>query len=235
MRALPDFTTSDYLALGLFACAWIGFTLFADHSRWRRNSVSALMAGYRLRWMRQMLRRENRMVDVSVVGSLQNGAAFFASSTILALGGLMAVLSAEDAAAAILQALPFVQPSPPGMWQTKVLLLIAVLAYAFFKFAWSFRLHNYVAVLLGAAPLEPGDDPEAETHARRAARIGTLAARHFNRGLRAYFFALAALAWFLHPWLFAAMTVYVLYVLHRREFRSKALAALKGEADDLAG
>ena len=35
-------------------------------------------------------------------------------------------------------------------WQIKVLALIAVMAYAFFKFAWTFRLQNYCAVLLGA-------------------------------------------------------------------------------------
>ena len=189
------------------------------------------MAGYRLRWMRQMLRRENRMVDASIIGSLQNGAAFFASTTILALGGLAAALGATEKAASIFEALPLVEPSPPGVWQIKVLTLIVVLAYGFFKFAWSFRLHNYCSVLLGAAPIFDEVDAEGEALARRAARVSSLAARHFNRGLRAYFFALAALAWLLHPVFFMACTAYVLYVLQRREFRSKSLRALKGEND----
>ena len=58
-------------------------------------------------------------------------------------------------------------------------------------------------------------------------------ARDFNRGLRAYFFALAALAWFVHPLLFMVANVYVLYVLHRREFRSKSLKALRIRNDEL--
>ena len=112
-----------------------------------------------------------------------------------------------------------------------MLLLIFVMAYAFFKFAWTFRLHNYSSVLLGAAPLDTEADSEGAAHAARAAKLSALAARHFNRGLRAYFFALAALAWFVHPLLLMAASVYVLYVLHRREFRSKSLKALRLEGD----
>jgi uncharacterized membrane protein len=189
------------------------------------------MARYRKRWMLQMLRRENRMVDSGIIGSLQNGAAFFASTTILALGGLVAALGATEKATSLFKALPLVEPSPPGVFQIKVLTLIVVLAYAFFKFAWSFRLHNYCSVLLGASPLWDENDEDGEALALRAARISSLAARHFNRGLRGYFFALAALAWFLNPLFFMACTAYVLYVLQRREFRSKSLRALKGESD----
>ena len=114
-----------------------------------------------------------------------------------------------------------------------MVVLIAIMAYAFFKFAWTFRLQNYCAILLGATSVEtePGSDDTAMAH--RVARISALAARHFNRGLRAYFFALAALAWFVHPMLFIVMIVYVIYVLHRREFRSKSLKVLRIKSGDL--
>ena len=185
------------------------------------------MDDYRERWMLQMLRRENRMVDAGIIGSLQNGAAFFASTTIFALGGLMAALGASEQAIGILSTLPMAQPGTAETWRIKVLLLIVVVAYAFFKFAWTFRLQNYCSVLLGATPVETEADSENTALARRAARISALAARHFNRGLRAYHFALAALTWFLHPALFIGTTVYVIYVLHRREFRSRSLKALE--------
>jgi len=38
--------------------------------------------------------------------------------------------------------------------------------------------------------------------------------------------ALAALTWFLHPWLFAAASALVAYILHEREFRSQTLQTL---------
>jgi len=72
--------------------------------------------------------------------------------------------------------------------------------YAFFKFAWSYRLFNYVAILFGATPLAAAQDtPEAAAHVKRTARLFTNAGRHFNRGQRAFFFALAYLGWFISP------------------------------------
>lgn len=224
--ALFDLTPLDYIALAIFAVCWVGYTLAADHGPGHERSVSAVMSRYRTRWMRQMLVRENRMIDASINSSLQNGAAFFASTSIFALGGLIAILGASEQAMAFLEKLPVVQQASPSVWQLKVLMMIAILAYAFFKFAWSFRLYNYSAVLLGAAPVEAHDDPEADAIARRTARISTLAGRHFNRGLRGYFFALAALGWFIHPGLFVATSILVVLVIYRREFRSKSLRLL---------
>lgn len=232
--ALPDVTVLDYLAFAFYVASWIGYTLFADYSAWRERSIKKTMDAYRERWMLQMLRRENRMVDANIIGSLQNGAAFFASTTIFALGGLIAALGASEQAMGILSTLHMDQFATAETWQLKVLLMIAVMAYAFFKFAWTFRLQNYCAVLLGATAEESEAGSEDTALAHRAARISALAARHFNRGLRAYFFALAALAWFVHPVLFMVMIVYVLYVLHRREFRSKSLKVLRIKSGELS-
>ena len=230
--ALPDITILDYLAFGFFVASWIGYTLFADYSPWRKRSIMKTMDAYRERWMQQTLRRENRIVDANIIGSLQNGAAFFASTTIFALGGLIAALGASEHAMGIRSTLHMDQSETTETWQIKVLLMIAIMAYAFFKFAWTFRLQNYCAVLLGATPVETEPGPESIALAHRAARISAIAARHFNHGLRAYFFALAALAWFAHPVLFIMMIVYVLYVLHRREFRSKSLKVLRIKSDE---
>ena len=59
-----------------------------------------------------------------------------------------------------------------------------------------------------------------------AARLNALAANSFNRGLRAYYFALAMMIWFFHAGAFVAATAAVVAVLYRREFRSKTLKAL---------
>ena len=75
-----------------------------------------------------------------------------------------------------------------------------ILVYAFFKFAWSYRLFNYVAILLGATPpASEKDTPEAESHVLRTTQLFDAAGRHFNRGQRAFFFALGYLGWFVGP------------------------------------
>lgn len=148
--ALPDITLLDYFAFAFYVASWIGYTLFADYSPWRRHNIMKTMDAYRERWMQQMLRRENRMVDANIIGSLQNGAAFFASTTIFALGGLIAALGASEQAMGILSTLHMDQFATAETWQIKVLAMIAIMSYAFFKFAWTFRLQNYCAVFLGA-------------------------------------------------------------------------------------
>ena len=59
-----------------------------------------------------------------------------------------------------------------------------------------------------------------------AAKINSLSGDEFNRGIRAYYFGLAAVFWFVQPWVFAAITTVIVAVLFRRDFRSKTLAAM---------
>ncbi len=226
----PDFTILDYAAVAWYLACWLGYTIFADYSPYRRHTMTAVMGGYRRRWMSVMLARENRVVDTTIIGNLLNGTAFFASTTIFAIGGLLAALGATDSAIAILQDLPFAVAPSRAALELKMLLLVTTLVFAFFKFAWSFRLLNYCSVLIGAMPLEAAGDPEAEKMAGQAANVNILAARHFNQGVRAYFFTLAALGWLVHPILFMVTATWVVFVVHRRDFRSRARGFIREEA-----
>ena len=67
-----------------------------------------------------------------------------------------------------------------------------------------------------------------QAFAERAGRIVGLAAETFNDGLRAYYFAFAAIGWFFSPLAFAVATAGVVWILYQREFRSEVLGALKG-------
>jgi uncharacterized membrane protein len=82
-------------------------------------------------------------------------------------------------------------------------------------------------VLVGAAPPVPRRADDASEFIDRAWRVSHYAAEHFNYGLRAYYFALAALSWLLNGWLFMGSTAWVVFVLYWREFRSQALASIK--------
>ena len=220
---LLDFTALDYVALGWFLTCWIGFSIFADHSRWGARSTTGIMTGYRRRWMHMMLHRENRIVDANILGNLLNGVAFFASTSIFAIGGVLAMLAAGDVAVQIITDLPFADATSRLAWELKTLLLVVTLIFAFFKFARAFQLYNYCSILIGAAPSAVENTPEAQAMADRAAGMNILAASHFSRGIRAYFFALALLSWFVHPMPFIAATAWVVLVIYRREFRSRSL------------
>ncbi|MGH8677841.1 MAG: DUF599 family protein, partial [Burkholderiales bacterium] len=80
--------------------------------------------------------------------------------------------------------------------------------------------------IVDAAPSHDADPQRLADYVSRAARIATLAADNFNYGLRAYYFGLAALSWFLNSWIFMCVTAWVVGILYAREFRSKALQVL---------
>ena len=117
--------------------------------------------------------------------------------------------------------------TPPLVWEMKVLLLVVVFVFAFFKLTWSLRQFNYVAILIGAAPPpEEADSADGLHYADNAAEVASRAAEHFNKALRTFYFGLAALSWFLQPYLFMALTALVVVVVYRREFESHTLVAL---------
>jgi uncharacterized membrane protein len=217
----------DLVGIAWFFALWLGYAQFAERRSRTRPSLMSVMSGYRRDWWRRIIERELRMIDTSIVANLANSATFFASTTLLILGGLLALLGTTEKVMAVVQGLPFNARSTSELWEVKILLLIAIFVYAFFKFTWALRQFNFSSVLIGAAPKVPPDAGREADFIERAARLSTSAAENFNNGLRSYYFALAALAWFLNGWLLMGVTTWVVFVLYWREFRSETLETLK--------
>lgn len=218
---------ADILAVSFFALEWLVYAITLEHTAYGRDSLSARMHVYREIWVRNLLNRDARMVDMQIMASLQNGTAFFASTSLIAIGGALALLRATNDALAVLGALPVNLSPSPALWEIKCMGLILIFIYTFFKFAWAYRLFNYVAILFGAMPpAGQRDTPEAEAHVIRTTRLFETAGRHFNRGQRAFFFALGYLGWFVSPWVLFATTGAVVIVIWRRQFASNAWQAM---------
>jgi uncharacterized membrane protein len=219
-------TWLDLAALAYFLGAWVVYSFLVGSTAHGIGGLNNLMHQYREQWMDQMLARDMRMVDGQVTASLQNGAAFFASTSLIAIGGALTLLRSTDEILTLVTVLPFGLPATRGTWDTKMLGVAVIFAYAFFKFAWSYRLFNYVAIMIGAAPpSREKNTPHAKQIARRAAEVCADAGRHFNRGQRAFFFALGYLGWFLGPLPLIATTTGVVLVMYRRQFSSDSRRA----------
>jgi uncharacterized membrane protein len=221
----------DMVAIVFFVALWVGYSYYAAAQYHRTPNLMRIMDQMRIRWMRQTLKRESRIVDGTLVGNLLRSISFFANTSIFILFGLLTVIGYRESAVKMLQTVPFAVNTTEFMWEVKVFTLAIIFIHAFFKFTWSLRQYNYCCILVGAAPM-PNERPE--THDDYATKAGNLianAGRHFNMGLRAYYFGLAAISWFLHPVLFMALTALVVYVLHRREFRSHAVNNMAGLGD----
>jgi uncharacterized membrane protein len=223
------FTLLDIIALAGFIAAWTSYAFTVEKTRHGKVSLNARMVGYREIWMRRMLAREQRMVDMQIMAAQQNGTAFFATTSLFAIGGALTILRSSDEMIAIASHLPLSIQTSRTLWEIKSAGLTIIFVYAFFKFAWSYRLYNYVAIMLGATPPPADkDSPEAEAHVLRTAHLFSIAARHFHRGQRAFFFALGYLGWFAGPIVFMAATAAVVIVMGLRQFASDSLEAIAG-------
>ena len=219
-------TVLDGAAIAFFLVAWLGYHLAVERTSGGQRSLNRLMKRYRYGWAEQIPGRDNRVVDTTINASLQNGTAFFASTSLIALGGVLTLLRSSDEAINALSLITGETVTRLG-WELKVVGLAVIFTYAFFKFAWSYRLFNYGAILIGAIPIRGSADEETMRRAvRRMAAMNTVAGLHFNQGQRAFFFALAYLGWFLGAWILFATTAAALYVMWQRQFASDARRAL---------
>ncbi len=224
---MTPFPIIDLIALACFVLAWSGYAIAMEWSPHGKDALNARMHRFREVWMRRALERDMRMVDTMIMASLQNGTAFFASTSLIAIGGALTFLRSTDDMLAIIGDLPLGIHVSRGQWEIKAIGLVIILVYAFYKFAWAYRLFNYVAILIGGMPpASAAGTPDAEAHVRRTARLFESAGRHFNRGQRALFFALGYLGWFAGPYAFMISTVATLIVMWRRQFASESRRAI---------
>lgn len=234
--SVAAFTPLDWLALALYGAGWAGYSLVVDRvPSVHRRSVIAAMDGHRRRWMRALTLRDNRIFDSNIIGSLMASTGFLANTSIFILGGLVAMMGSPDLGRRVFGALQVTTATASdAAWEARILLLLVVFVSAFFELTWALRQFNYCLIVIGGIPqpMQPAD-PAHQTQADMAAEVANRAARHFNSGLRAYYFGLAALAWLIHPLALMAATLLVVRELYRREFRSLARAALTaGEGGD---
>ena len=213
-------TWLDGAALAFFLVAWWFLGWLIDQSPWHKYTLSAAMKTQRREWMRQMAARPVRLVDANIITGLQQATSFFASTALLAVGAGFGLLTAADTIIdAFEQSVAHVEIDRAAFY-VKTALLMSLYAYAFFKFGWAYRVFNYSAVMLAATP-EAGQ-PGAEEAAEQVAEMNIAAAGQFTHGLRAFFLAIAVLAWFIAPWAFAGATVVVTFALANRQFNSRA-------------
>lgn len=216
--SMLGFTTLDGVAFAAFLAAWVAYHLLMEGDWSHRRTLNRRMDAFRVVWMQNMLRRDNRIVDAQIIAALQNGTAFFASTSLLAIGAALAILRSAEDVMAIFNDLPLVAPPARGAWEMKTLGITLIFAHAFFKFAWAYRLFNYTTILVGSTPpAEQADTPHAQRHALKCARMATVAGRHFNRGQRAFFFAIGYLGWYINAWAFMAATLAIFLVILNRQ------------------
>lgn len=221
---LALFSTIDFIGLFLLFTGWFSIGWITENPPKNKPSVSKLMVFYRQEWMRQFILRDPRIYDAQILSNLRQGTAFFASTSMIAIGGGLALIGNAERLTGVASDLTLTNV-PTIVWEIKLIIMLFFIANAFLKFVWSHRLFGYAAVIMSAVPVDP-NDPLCIPRAEKAAEINIAAARSYNRALRSVYFGLAATAWLGGGIALSLAAILTVFIVWRREFASISRAAL---------
>ncbi len=222
-----SFSVLDTIALLCFLVSWVGYTRFAKMKAKNTNCIARCLHQHRIHWMYELMTRSVRVGDAALLANLERNIAFFASTTLIVLAGVLTLFSQAEKLEAVIATIPYAAEPIHDLIQLKLALLAGIFVLAFFQFTWSMRQYGFLNVMIGAAPVdESGENETMLDYAKQMAVVQDQAAHAYNYGLRSYYFSMAALCWFFHPLLLVAASIFVVYTLYAREFKSKAVMAI---------
>ena len=235
MHALPHLSAVDWLSLAIFFGSWAGYGWFSEHSRWGAKGLIGTSRNFRLQWAYQMLARDTRVMDSTLIGNLMTSVSFYANTTIYIIAGMVAALGAADKLISVTAELPFGGAGNRELLEIKLMLLLASFVFAYFKFTWSLRQFNLLSILVGAAPHGAAPASRGSTPMRGGWPGPTISPATISIAAS----ALITSGWPASGWLLQSLPCWrcarhacVLLVLYRRDFRlAEALALLHREDD----
>lgn len=183
-----------------------------------RPSLSVIMNMQRRRWVANAALRESPF-DAILSGNIMGSVSFLASTAVLLILAIFAVFGQLPA---LMEALN--SPSLNRVYsvldvQLHLVVMLTMFVLAFFAFTLSLRQFNHFCIMLGAIDhSSPISDEEIDA----ITRMNALGAKNFNSGIRAYYFSVATVAWFVSEWLPIATCLVTILILAHREFFSSS-------------
>ena len=212
-------------ALAFFAVAWLAYEPLLKVLARGKGMINTDMTVIRAGWMRTMATRENKLMDGQLLGHTLNSASFFASSNLILIAGAAGVLFGGEGSFRSASSLMVLKTSSRLLFEAQIALVLLALARGLLDFIWAIRQMNYCLAVIGAAR-DTTDQAYAAEYGSAAARLLNPALSSFNRGVRGYYFALAAAAWLFGPLAFALVTLSAVTLLFSRQRHSPAAAAI---------
>ncbi|NMP32498.1 DUF599 domain-containing protein [Thalassotalea sp. M1531] len=221
------FSWLDIIAIAVFLACWSGYTMFARKKAKTTNCIARCLHQHRIHWMYELITRDIRVTEAALLANLERNIAFFASTSLLVIAGILTLFAQIEKLESVISSLPYADMSTHLGIQLKLAVVTFIFVLAFFHFTWSMRQYGFLNVMVGAAPIDlEGKNENLKQYARQMAVVQDQAAHSYNYGLRSYYFSLAVLCWFFHPIVFIVSSILVVYTLYRREFMSKAVRAI---------
>ena len=175
MEEMSTLSMLDYLAVTAFLASWFTYEWVGSWPMMRQKNLSYIMRGWRKDWFDTACSRDNRIIDVQILRSLAGNSAFLATTTIFVIGGLAALIGASEHAVRVLNGFQYLPETNQNRFGLKIAVLLGIFIYAFFRLAWSIRLHNNAAVVSAPFRSPTRRWTGTSSSARRASRPTDLA------------------------------------------------------------
>jgi uncharacterized membrane protein len=198
--------------------AYLAYNIVVPQVEKLRPSLSVIMNMQRRRWVANATRRESPF-DAILSGNIMGSVSFLASTSVLLVLAVFAVFGQLPALMEALQSLSLDRTYSVLDVQIHLVVMLAMFVLAFFAFTLSLRQFNHFCIMLGAIDRDRVTTAE---EIEAIARMNSLGAGNFNSGIRAYYFSVATVAWFVSEWLAVAAALATILILAHREFFSSA-------------
>lgn len=198
--------------------AYIAYNILVPQIEKRRPSLSVIMNMQRRRWVANAARRESPF-DAILSGNIMGSVSFLASTSVLLVLAVFAVYGQLPTLMEALDSLSFERTYSVLDVQIHLAVLLTMFVLAFFAFTLSLRQFNHFCIMLGALD---HDRVTTDEEIEAIARMNALGAKNFNSGIRAYYFSIPTVAWFISEWVGVAVCLATILVLAHREFFSSA-------------
>jgi uncharacterized membrane protein len=183
-----------------------------------RPSLSVIMNMQRRRWVANAALRESPF-DAILSGNIMSSVSFLASTAVLLILAIFAVFGQVPALMGALDSLSLDRVYTTLDVQLHLVIILTMFVLAFFAFTLSLRQFNHFCIMLGAIDHAA---PTSEEEIDAITRMNALGAKNFNSGIRAYYFSVATVAWFVSEWLPIVASLITILILAHREFFSSS-------------
>ncbi len=233
---MKDFYTIDYIALFSLVFSWYGYSLYLKYAFKDKSRDNLFLVVYNLRrhWMHNFANQSTdpKIADAQMIAILQRSLTFYITITVFIITGLMAMLSSSGTMVSVLNQLPYQVDNAQETITIKIMVMMSVFIFAFFKLSWSLRQSRYFSIAVFGLPETTKSHKNSHAIAEKLALMSAITGRSFHNAYYAYYFGLSTLSWIVHPVIFIIVNFGVVAMLYRREFKSNALKVL-AEIDDL--
>jgi len=221
-------------SLDIIAFIWFivwtqGYSIYTNSERGKKGSLHSVMNGHRKLWIGNMLYREiaDRLADTRLLDSLFRMSTFFASTCTILFSVLFTTIVPKQEVQDLLAQVPFAVSYDSMTWSLKTLFIMSIFIFVIFKNTWvSRQTWEASQLILGADVFDKESENKGFYNSKRdqICALVSNATSHHNTAIRAFYFGFISITWYVNPIFFMIGTIWLLWVVYRREYRSKAYA-----------